>query len=53
MFGAASAATWHFFVAKQWVEDVEYEGNVDADKALEEVETEEGGRGKGKEKGKK
>jgi hypothetical protein len=36
--GAAGAATWHFFLAKQWVEDVEYEGNVDANEALEELD---------------
>lgn len=45
------AATWHFFLAKQWVEDVEYEGNVNAEMALEEVEEGEGeGEDKGKEK---
>ncbi|KAL6709070.1 hypothetical protein ACN47E_001886 [Coniothyrium glycines] len=32
---------WRLFLAKQWVEDVEYEGNVDADKALEDLEEEE------------
>jgi hypothetical protein len=52
-------ATWRFFLAKQWVEDVEYEGNVDADKALEDLEddaeSDGGGNGakKGKGKGKK
>ncbi|RYN64955.1 hypothetical protein AA0117_g12319 [Alternaria alternata] len=57
--GLAGAATWHFFLAKQWVEDVEYEGNVDADKALEDLDddaqAEGGGNGgnKGKGKGKK
>lgn len=28
---------WKLFLAKQWLRDVEFEGNVDADKALEEV----------------
>lgn len=57
--GLAGAATWHFFLAKQWVEDVEYEGNVDADKALKDLDDEGEGDGagqagkKGKEKGKK
>jgi hypothetical protein len=32
------AATYRFYLAKQWVEDVEYEGNVDADKALEDLD---------------
>jgi len=59
--GLAAAATWHFFVAKQWVEDVEYDANVDADKALSDLDGEgegageSGGNGakKGKGKGKK
>ena len=38
--GGAGAATYRFYLAKQWVEDVEYEGNVDADKALEEMDDE-------------
>jgi hypothetical protein len=33
---------YKLFVVKQWVEDVEYEGNVDADKALEDLNGEEG-----------
>ena len=59
VMGLAAAATWHFFVAKQWVEDVEYDANVDADKALSDLEGEgeiegsgNGGK-KGKGKGKK
>ncbi|KAG9191073.1 hypothetical protein G6011_09161 [Alternaria panax] len=61
--GLAGAVAWHFFLAKQWVEDVEYEGNVDADKALEDLDDDaaaaaaagDGGNGakKGKGKGKK
>ncbi|EMD65190.1 hypothetical protein COCSADRAFT_64715, partial [Bipolaris sorokiniana ND90Pr] len=35
---AASAAVWKGIVAKQWVEDVEYEGNVRAEMALEELD---------------
>lgn len=37
-------------IAKQWVEDVEYEGNVDAEKALEDLE---GAEDKDKDDGKK
>jgi hypothetical protein len=40
------AATYRFYLAKQWVEDVEYEGNVDADKALEDLDEGEDGNGK-------
>lgn len=35
--GACGVAVWRFFLAKQWVEDVEYEGNVDANQALEDL----------------
>ncbi|KAL1797762.1 hypothetical protein ACET3X_004368 [Alternaria dauci] len=45
--GLAGTATWHFFLAKQWVEDVEYEGNVDADKALEDLDDEAQAKGSG------
>ncbi|KAF2825874.1 hypothetical protein CC86DRAFT_370743 [Ophiobolus disseminans] len=31
-------AVWKLFIMKQWVEDVEYEGNVDANEALENLE---------------
>jgi hypothetical protein len=34
-------AVWKFFLVKKWVEDVEYEGNVNADEALENLEEEE------------
>ncbi|KAF1941473.1 hypothetical protein EJ02DRAFT_492343 [Clathrospora elynae] len=40
LIGVTGAATWHFFLAKQWVEDVEYEANVGAEKALEDLEEE-------------
>ena len=54
---AASAAVWKGIVAKQWVEDVEYEGNVRAEMALEELDEErgddEGGKKVGSRKGKK
>ncbi|KAH6875973.1 hypothetical protein J4E91_001931 [Alternaria rosae] len=59
VMGLAAAATWHFLLAKQWVEDVEYDANVDADTALEHLDGEgkgeSGGNGgkKGKGKGKK
>ncbi|KAJ6278951.1 hypothetical protein J3E71DRAFT_370149 [Bipolaris maydis] len=56
MGSVASAAVWKGIVAKQWVEDVEYEGNVRAEMALEELGEERGGEddaGKGKGKKKK
>ena len=31
-------AVWKVFIVKRWVEDVEYEGNVDANEALENLE---------------
>lgn len=31
-------AVWKLFIVKRWVEDVEYEGNVDANEALENLE---------------
>lgn len=47
---------WRAFLFEQWVEDVEFEANVDANKALEELEDDgakKGGKkGKGKGKGK-
>ncbi|KAF9700105.1 hypothetical protein EKO04_002075 [Ascochyta lentis] len=48
--GVAYAA-WRAFLFEQWVEDVEYEANVDANVALEELER--GGGKEGKRKGKK
>jgi hypothetical protein len=39
--GAVGWAVWKFFLVKKWVEDVEYEGNVDADEALENLEEDE------------
>jgi hypothetical protein len=39
--GAMGWAVWKFFLVKKWVEDVEYEGNVNADEALENLEEEE------------
>ncbi|KAJ4990840.1 hypothetical protein SVAN01_03629 [Stagonosporopsis vannaccii] len=57
VLAAVAYAAWRLFLFEQWVEDVEYEANVDADKALEEVEEEEkkgkGGKGKEKKGGKK
>lgn len=60
-FAGVSAATWRFLVAKKWVEDVEYEGNVYAEKKALEAEAVEddnetggksgrNGKGKGKKK---
>jgi hypothetical protein len=39
--GAVGWGVWKFFLVKKWVEDVEYEGNVNADEALENLEEEE------------
>jgi hypothetical protein len=52
ILGAGVVATYRFYLAKQWVEDVEYEGNVDADKALEDLadDEDENTKGKGKKK---
>lgn len=61
MLGTIAWAVWKMFLVKQWVEDVEYEGNVDANEALEELDDEkkvdeendeEKGKTKGKGKGK-
>jgi hypothetical protein len=40
MAGGVSAAVWKLLIAKQWVEDIEYEGNVRAERALEELDDE-------------
>jgi hypothetical protein len=34
---ATGYAVWKLYIVKRWVEDVEYEGNVDADEALENL----------------
>ncbi|KAH7384338.1 hypothetical protein DE146DRAFT_223176 [Phaeosphaeria sp. MPI-PUGE-AT-0046c] len=49
VLGITAWAVWKLFIVKRWVEDVEYEGNVDADEALENLGEEE----KEKEKEKK
>lgn len=36
--GVTGVLVWRLFLVKRWVEDVEYEGNIDADHALEEIE---------------
>jgi hypothetical protein len=38
VLGVVAWATWKLFIVKRWVEDVEYEGNVDANEALENLE---------------
>ena len=38
--GAAGWVVWKGWLAKEWVEDVEYEANVDAEKALEDLDGE-------------
>jgi hypothetical protein len=40
VLGITAWAVWKLFIVKKWVEDVEYEGNVDADEALEKLEGE-------------
>jgi hypothetical protein len=37
VLGITGYAVWKLFIVKRWVEDVEYEGNVDADEALENL----------------
>ncbi|KAF1357479.1 hypothetical protein EJ07DRAFT_128922 [Lizonia empirigonia] len=50
VLGAVGYAAWRVFLFEQWVADVEYEGNVDANQALEDVEEDSKARKKGKEK---
>ena len=59
VLGVIGTVVWKIFVVKEWVEDVEYEGNVDANKALENLDDEddskekedvEARKGKGKKK---
>jgi hypothetical protein len=38
VLGITAWAVWKLFIVKRWVEDVEYEGNVDANEALENLE---------------
>jgi hypothetical protein len=57
VLGAVGFAAWRLFLLEQWVEDVEYEANVDANKALEDLEGDDARKGKkegkkGKEKAK-
>lgn len=49
---AAGWVVWKGVLAKQWVEDVEYEGNVDAEKALEDLDESEAKKKEEAEKGK-
>jgi hypothetical protein len=41
VLAAVSWVAWKLFIVKKWVEDVEYEGNVDANKALEDLNDDE------------
>ncbi|KAJ4338866.1 hypothetical protein N0V95_007936 [Ascochyta clinopodiicola] len=53
VLGGVGYAAWRVFLFEQWVEDVEYEANVDADLALGELEGDADSKGKGgKKKGK-
>ncbi|KAJ4372807.1 hypothetical protein N0V86_008173 [Didymella sp. IMI 355093] len=52
VLGAVGFAAWRLFLLEQWVEDVEYEANVDANKALEDLEGD-GSAKKNKKEGKK
>ncbi|KAH8702745.1 hypothetical protein GQ44DRAFT_783773 [Phaeosphaeriaceae sp. PMI808] len=38
VLGATGFVVWKLFIVKKWVEDVEYEGNVDANEVLENFE---------------
>lgn len=38
MLAAVVFASWRLFLFEQWVEDVEYEANVDANAALEDFD---------------
>jgi hypothetical protein len=46
VLGVIGTAVWKIFVVKEWVEDVVYEGNVDANKALEDLNDEDDGKEK-------
>lgn len=48
---AVALAAWKLFLFEQWVEDVEYEANVDANAALEDLDEEQ--KKKAKREGKK
>ena len=48
---AVALAAWKLFLFEQWVEDVEYEANVDANAALEDLDEEQ--KKKAKKEGKK
>lgn len=49
---AVAFAAWKLFLFEQWVEDVEYEANVDANAALEDLDEAQEKR-KAKKEGKK
>lgn len=48
-----SFAIWRLFLFEQWVEDVEYEANVDANAALEDLEDDGSEKKKNKKQAKK
>lgn len=52
VLGGVAFAAWRLFLFEQWVEDVEYEANVDANKALEDLEEDEAAKKKNKKDGK-
>ncbi|KAF2126520.1 hypothetical protein P153DRAFT_346353 [Dothidotthia symphoricarpi CBS 119687] len=61
LFVGSGWIAWRLFLLERWIEDVEYEGNVDVDKALEDLDDAKGkadvdkgvNKAKAKEKGKK
>ncbi|KAJ4331031.1 hypothetical protein N0V87_009489 [Didymella glomerata] len=53
ILGGVAFAAWRLFLFEQWVEDVEYEANVDANKALEDLEEDDAAKKKNKKDGKK
>ena len=51
VLAAVAYTAWKLFLFEQWVEDVEYEANVDANTALEDLDEEQ--KKKTKKEGKK
>lgn len=53
VLGGVAYAAWRLFLFEQWVEDVEYDANVDANKALEDLDADNAAKKKSKKEGKK
>ncbi|KAF1933256.1 uncharacterized protein M421DRAFT_685 [Didymella exigua CBS 183.55] len=52
VLGAVGFAAWRLFLFERWVEDVEYDANVDANKVLEDLEEDAAAKRKNKKDGK-